>query len=74
MHPEYNAIPRLCIPRPLPRGSTPGKAGFSGTAFLRMVVDQDRIATLADSLTRTDDVTKAIDVVRGYVNGRSKEA
>jgi hypothetical protein len=43
------------------------------TCSLRMVVEQDSINKLAKYLPRTDDITKAIDVVREYVNGRLQD-
>ena len=43
------------------------------TCSLRMVVEQDSINKLAKYLPRTDDITKAIEVVREYVNGRLQD-
>jgi HD superfamily phosphohydrolase YqeK len=42
------------------------------TYSLRMVVEQDFITKLAKHLPRTDDITRAVEAVQGYVNGRLK--
>ncbi len=44
---------------------------FSGS--LRMIVERGYIDKLAGKLPRTDEITRAIDAVREYVNGRLRD-
>jgi HD domain len=42
------------------------------TCSLRMVLERDHITKLAKNLPRTDDISRAVEAVRGYVSGRLK--